>query len=248
MVKVETEIIKTDNRSKASFSIPNLDKNLDGGIPYSSNILLVGQPMSGKSTFGLQFIINGIKIGDAAIVISTNTLAEEIKHYMQTSGFDPHPYEEEGTLKFIDCYSSMIDADVENTSSIFRIPSIIDMTKILIVTTEILTQFWQKQKPIRIVYDSISALLMYTNVQTVTRFLHVYMGKLRQMQVAALFLVEEGMHDESTFATLQQLANGMIKLYNEENQRFIQCVSLLQTNCSQEPIPYDITSEGIVSG
>ena len=51
MVKVETGIIKTENMSKASFNIPNLDKNLDGGIPYSSNVLLVGQPMSGKSTF-----------------------------------------------------------------------------------------------------------------------------------------------------------------------------------------------------
>ena len=178
MVKVETGIIKTENMSKASFNIPNLDKNLDGGIPYSSNVLLVGQPMSGKSTFGLQFVTNGIKCGDSAIVISTNALAEEIRNYMQTLGFDPHAYEEEGSLKFIDCYSSMIDADIESTSSIFRIPSIIDMTKIIIVTTEILTQFWQKQKPIRIVYDSISALLMYTNVQTVTRFLHVFMGKL----------------------------------------------------------------------
>ena len=67
------------------------------------------------------------------------------------------------------------------------------------------------------------------------------------MQVAALFLIEEGMHDEPTFATLQQLANGMIKLYNEENRRFIQCVSLIHTNCSQEPIPFDITPKGIVS-
>ena len=244
----KTELTRGTTISRAPFKIPNLDEKIGGGIPYSSNTLLVGPPMSGKSTLALQFIMNGVKSGDSAVFVSTNISSEEVKQNMLSFDFDPQPYEDNGSLKFIDCYSTMLDSESsENTASIYRI-QIIDLTKILIVTNEIFNQFWKKQNPIRIVYDSISALLMYTNVQTVTRFLHVYMGKLRQRQAIAFFLVEEGMHDDQTLTTLQQLANGMIKLYSQENQRFIQCVSLLQTNCPREPIPFDITSEGIICG
>ncbi|HUV25626.1 MAG TPA: ATPase domain-containing protein, partial [Methanomassiliicoccales archaeon] len=50
--------------------ISGLDEMLGGGFPRSHNIVVMGSFGTGKTTFGLQFLFQGIKEGDKGIFIT----------------------------------------------------------------------------------------------------------------------------------------------------------------------------------
>jgi KaiC/GvpD/RAD55 family RecA-like ATPase len=45
---------------RVSTGIAGLDELVDGGYPKGRTILVSGDPGSGKTTFGLQFLLDGI--------------------------------------------------------------------------------------------------------------------------------------------------------------------------------------------
>src|SRR5659263_52205 len=55
---------------KVSTGIPGLDKMLNGGILDDDVILISGTTGTGKTTFGLHFISNGLKLGENSLIIS----------------------------------------------------------------------------------------------------------------------------------------------------------------------------------
>jgi hypothetical protein len=65
--------------------------------------------------------------------------------------------------------------------------------------------------------DSLSAFLIYSSLQTVMRFLHIFLGQLRKQDVLGFFLLEEGAHDPVTFNQLKTFSNGAIRVNSESN-------------------------------
>lgn len=66
--------------SRASTGILGLDERLEGGFPANRAILVTGEPGSGKSTLGLQFIAAGIERGEAGICVSVD---QKPRHLLQ---------------------------------------------------------------------------------------------------------------------------------------------------------------------
>jgi hypothetical protein len=60
------------------------------------------------------------------------------------------------------------------------------------------------------VVHSLSTLLMYSNLQTVFRFLHVFTGRIQSVGALGLFAIDSTAHDEQTMNTLKQLFDGVI--------------------------------------
>lgn len=58
--------------------IPGLDDILHGGLPAGHLYLIEGNPGSGKTTFGLQFLLAGVAAGERALYV---TLAESPGHF-----------------------------------------------------------------------------------------------------------------------------------------------------------------------
>ena len=66
--------------------IQGLDKALNGGIPEGNIVLISGGAGTGKSTFCLQFCVNGASLlGEKSLYISTEQNREEL--YKQANGF-----------------------------------------------------------------------------------------------------------------------------------------------------------------
>jgi KaiC/GvpD/RAD55 family RecA-like ATPase len=75
------EIIRTKT------GIQGLDKALNGGFPQGNTVLISGGAGTGKSTFCLQFLINGATLfGEKGLYISTEQTREEL--YKQAGGFN----------------------------------------------------------------------------------------------------------------------------------------------------------------
>ena len=65
---------------------------------------------------------------------------------------------------------------------------------------------------------------MYSNIQTVFRFLHVFTGRIKSAGALGIYVIESGMHDEQSIATLKQLFDGMIEIKFENDRNFIRVV------------------------
>jgi circadian clock protein KaiC len=57
----------------------DLDKLLEGGFPEKTLILISGSAGSGKTLFGLNFLIQGAKAGELCCYVSVNETEEELK-------------------------------------------------------------------------------------------------------------------------------------------------------------------------
>jgi KaiC/GvpD/RAD55 family RecA-like ATPase len=193
-----------------------LDTALHGGFPKPANFLLIGTPLSVKKEVGLILLNGGLERNEAAIYISTSNTAEEIRTHWAGYGFKDQ-WEEEGRVKFVDCYSKMLNANVSDTPSIRRVPSILDYTKLSVAVNDWCSSYYLKNTPVRLMLDSLSAFLIYSSLQTVMRFLHIFLGQLRKQNALGFFILEEGAHEPVTFNQLKTFSNGAIKINQESN-------------------------------
>lgn len=225
--------------------IDGFDDLIQGGFPLGTNILLMGAPMTGKSTMSMQFLYKGLSLGNAGIFISTNETAEDVRERMASFGWNTETFEREGMMKYVDCYGMMVDSKLRDTPSIRRVPSVLAFTNLSVVLSELCGHFWRLQKTIRIAFDSVSSLLMYANPEAVTRFLHVLLGRFKMLKAVSILTLEEGMHPRTVEMTLQQLSDGALRLTKRNGERFISCLGLASTRCVKGEIPFEITQKGI---
>lgn len=199
---------------QVSSGIELFDEALNGGFFKPANFLIVGSPLSVKKEVGLTLLNGGLQKGEAAIYISTSNTAEEIRLHWLKYGFKQQ-WEQEGKVKFVDCYSKMLNASVSDTPSIRRVPSIIDYTKLSVAVNEWCSNYFVNNIGVRVMLDSLSAFLIYSSLQTVMRFLHIFLGQLRKQNVLGFFLLEEGAHDPVTSNQLKTFSNGAIRIDQE---------------------------------
>ena len=180
------------------------------GIPPGTNMLLSGDLFSGKDLLSRDFLREGLSNDEACILISTNETAENL----------------EGTkldnLCIIDSVSSRFGATVEHPffEQIRYIESPMDLTMIMVALNDFIDLLHQHKniKRIRIVLDSVSTLLMYSNLRTVFKFLHVLTTRIRSVGGICMMLMEERAHDDIEIRTVQQLAQGLIMMENNTIQ------------------------------
>jgi archaellum biogenesis ATPase FlaH len=81
--------------------------------------------------------------------------------------------------------------------------------------------------------NSLSTILMYSNIQTVFRFLHVFTGRIKAAGALGIYVIDQGMHDEQAIATLKQLCDGMIEVKSDNDKSYIR-----MTGFSSKPTPW----------
>jgi|Deesub1362A_J573_1020465.scaffolds.fasta_scaffold02122_6 KaiC/GvpD/RAD55 family RecA-like ATPase len=177
-------------------------------FPTGSNIMILGPPLIGKSKFARMIFREEIKKGSGGIYVTTKDTPEELMEWFGDIEF-----------KIIDCVTKIAIPDVQDTDSIKRVSSPIDLTGISVGINKFLEGYIRGGKEnVIVVFDSLSNLLMYSNLQTVFRFLHVLTTRIKTSKAKAMYIVEQGMHDDMTITTLKQIFNGFIE-FKEENDK-----------------------------
>ena len=81
---------------KLKTGVPGLDEILQGGLPEAALYLVEGDPGSGKTTLGLQYLIQGIINGESCLYITLSESKHELCEVAQSHGWcrvwpPPHP-------------------------------------------------------------------------------------------------------------------------------------------------------------
>jgi circadian clock protein KaiC len=86
---------------KVSTGIPDLDKMLKGGIPDDDVILISGTTGTGKTTFGIHFICDGLIRGENGMIISMEERPSKLVRNSRTFGLELQPYIDNKMLDII---------------------------------------------------------------------------------------------------------------------------------------------------
>lgn len=77
---------------RVSTGIEGLDEMLSGGLVSGSIAAIIGAYGTGKTTFSLEFVWDGLVRGETAIYISPEESEESILEFMAMKGWDIEPY------------------------------------------------------------------------------------------------------------------------------------------------------------
>jgi len=96
--------------TRLSTGIPGLDKMTGGGFIKGDTALITGPPGTGKTTFGTQFLLEGISRGENGVFVTVEEMPGKIADDALNFGWDLRKLEAEGRLKIYQLRSEMLQA------------------------------------------------------------------------------------------------------------------------------------------
>ena len=185
--------------------VPGLDEILRGGLPANRLYLLKGNPGVGKTTLALQFLLEGVRLGEKTLYIALSETRDEILAVAQS-----HDWDISGIAVFeLSALEQQLAEETQNT--IFH-PSEIELGR----TTEILLAHIEQEKPSRLVLDSLSELRLLSD--TALRYRR-QMLSLKQFlagrSITAIFLDDHA--EGSGDLHVQSIAHGVLTIEQLES-------------------------------
>ncbi len=215
--------------------IEGLDEMLEGGLPKSQAVVVMGSFGTGKTTFGLQFINEGLKQGERCIFISLEEDEDSILGSAKGFGWDLKPFIDQKKLALV---------KLEPTDA---------KTTVTRVKSE-LPDFIKKFGASRIVLDSISLLNMLFENDHEKRSNLFNLTQLIKGTGATCLMTAEVKDDNPTASRdglIEYAVDGVIALRNNElpdkNEILLtlRILKMRRSNHSRRIKPYAITSKGI---
>src|SRR5919199_4571191 len=77
-----------DDAGPVTSGLPSLDYILRGGYAANRIHLIEGEPGAGKTTLGLQFLLEGSSKGERCLYITLSEGRDELMHVARTHGWD----------------------------------------------------------------------------------------------------------------------------------------------------------------
>ena len=184
-------------------------------IEPGTNVLIAGPPLTGKRQLALDILAAGAVRGDGSIVVTTKDSADKVLEEFD----DLKDATGRQNVGVVDCVTKQRGiGTIDDDPRIKYASSPVDMTGIGIKLSEFLQEFYEVRNLTenRILLHSVSTLLMYSNLQTVFRFLHVFTGRVQSADALGIYVIDSTAHDDQTMNTLKQLFDGVIEVEDGE--------------------------------
>lgn len=225
--------------TRLSTGINDLDKKLQGGFPEGECILITGEPGTGKTIIGMQFLHNACLKGKKCAMIATEETPEKIIIHAKALGFDLEPFIENGQLSMVRFLEMRAyDIEEEYSSSFMQIDDINNLIHMLQDDIDV------------IVLDNLGTFSIGVDLKEYRDKIDILAYLLSKQKRTSLITVDATAH-ELTHRIAEYSTYGTIKLTIKENpytgkfERYMFIPKMRGTKLSMELISYDITEEGI---
>ena len=179
--------------------IAGLDHILHGGFPSRRLYLIRGRPGTGKTTLGLQFLLEGVAHGEEVLYITLSETREELELVAGSHGWSL-----EG-VQLVDLSAVEQQLKPEAQTTLLH-PSEMELAR----TTRVLQAVIEDQRPHRIVFDSLAELrLMAQNPLRYRRQILALKTFLASHRATVLMLDDQL---DSNDHQLESIAHGVIDL------------------------------------
>lgn len=153
--------------------------------------------MTGKSTTTNQRLLDAItpESDERTVVITTNTGPKTIVNELERRGAS------RDQIGIIDCTNA--ESDIEGVS-VRQLNSPGDLTGVSLEFAKLFDRNTDEETVrARIGFASVSTALMYTELRTMFRFLHVFTARIRSGDMFGVFSLDPTMHDEKSHNTIR---------------------------------------------
>jgi len=197
-----------------STGIEALDKMLGGGLPRPSAIGLTGPIGSGKSILAKQIVANVLKEGVSCLLYAIDQSAEEIKNDLKAMGVQVEKHESEGTLSFVDIFTTGVKKVMESyvkyepgtsvLQSGLQFSDLIEMGRKFT-----LSNLRRKQL---VVLDSLTPILLTSDAREVFSYCQTLKYATRFANAIGIGINHTGVLDERLENAIYGFADGLIEL------------------------------------
>jgi len=180
--------------------VSGLDEILRGGLPRRRTYLLRGAPGVGKTTLGLQFLLEGARAGEPGLYVTLSETQDELaavaaSHGWTLEGFRVHP---------LSTPEEMLEAQRQNT--LFH-PAEVELNE----TIERVLALVDDIQPLRIVFDSLSEMRLLAGESLRYRRQILALKQQFAGRDATVLFLDDGTA-EGGDTQLESLAHGVIEL------------------------------------
>lgn len=193
--------------------------SLDTVLPVESlvsgtNLLIAGEPMTGKRDLLFNVLTVFTARNDGFVIVSGNQATESILSDIESrTGQDVN----EDKISIVEVVSGACASD--GRSNITQIVAPSDLTGIGIAfSTQFSRMAENEESPVCLGIHSLSQLLMYSDIQSVYRFLHVATGMVQTREGLGVYTIDKPAESDEVLQ-FQELVDGLIETRQNESGR-----------------------------
>lgn len=185
---------------RLSTGVAGLDDILQGGLPAGHLYLIEGNPGSGKTTFGLQFLLAGVAAGEHTLYITLAESRAELEQAASSHGF------ELANVEVFEVEPPELAGKAVEQYTVFH-PSEVELADVM---QSILDQV-ARVKATRIVIDSMSELRMLARDPLRYRRQIMMLKQFFMGQNTTVLLLDDR-SGEGSDTQLQSIAHGVLRM------------------------------------
>lgn len=224
---------------RCAIGIPGFDNLCNGGLVRNSMNLVLGGPGTGKSTFLLQFLWNGItQYNENGLYLSFEPDLVDVFQDAMVFGWDFSKFEQAGKCKFIRLSPKSNVKDIKD--ELMALISKYDIKRVSIDTISVLSINLEKESEMREMIFDLTSLLKRLKITVILA------GETLEGSAEGFSLISEA---DTRTRSLKFFSDCLINLYSSGlggiTDRALRITKMRRTNHARGPIPFLISSEGI---
>ncbi len=198
-------------KNRLSTGIKELDIILEGGYQNPSNMIIMGPTGMEKNAFAFHYLGDGLKSKkDAVLVVLIDGAPQSLKDKSSSIGIELT----DENIFFIDCYSSTLGMPVPDaTKQLIYVPGPSALEDMSVAIKEVINR--TAGRKLRVVFYSLSSLMLYNPKESLVKFLQVVGGRLKNAEATTLFLVEEGVHDKQFLGMVEHGMDDKLTIHDK---------------------------------
>ena len=219
---------------RATTGIPGLDKLMEGGFVRGSTNLIAGTAGACKTTFGMQFLWEGLQKGENAVYVTLEQTPDDILKDMSRYGWDFSKFITAKKFKI----DSMIASDISQLSTkIFSSLKLMGAKRFVLDSLSIAAMGW-KERPEEAFKTRLKIFDMLNTLKgTGVTSLLISEIPRGEKDTISKFGFEEFIVDSVIFLQSFAVAGTM---------RNLQILKMRRTDHGKKIYPFDVTTKGLV--